>query len=69
MDTHLLRQAAHEIRQLRRTNEVLQAKVDTMDTLAAFLFATPPSRGVGMSEDIAWQLDRLVEKLNAKEGS
>jgi hypothetical protein len=69
MDKHLLLQAAAEIRELRRTNQILQAKVDTMDTLAAFLFSEPPRPSVGMAEDIAWKLDRAVEELNAKEGN
>ena len=56
-------QAMYKVRELRRRNEVLEAQVHTMDTLAAFLFAQPPSRGMGAEEDIA----RRIEKLLANE--
>lgn len=64
-----LAQAAAEIRGLRRANEVLQAKVDTMDLMAAMVFSTPPGRpSVGKGEDIAWKLDQEIAKIDAKPG-
>jgi len=63
-DRDLLQQAAAEIRRLRRENEVLGAKVDTMELLGEFVRAHPYLRGsIGMGEDIAWLLDRRIEEM------
>jgi hypothetical protein len=64
---NLLLQAQHEIIDLRRRNEVLQAKVDTMDLFALVLNTSPAHGSVGMAEDVAWALQREIdniEKLN-----
>lgn len=60
-----LTQAAHEIRSLRRTNEVLAAKVEVMDLFAAVLFAQAPRNSQGYGEDVAWKLEKLAEALRA----
>lgn len=66
---NVLAQASAEIKTLRRANEILQAKVDTMDLLAAMVFSVPPQqRSVGMGEDVAWRLDQEIAKLDAKPG-
>jgi hypothetical protein len=62
---HLFIAARMEILQLRRTNEVLQAKVDTMDTLTAFLFARVQERSQGMTVDVAWELQREIDAFDA----
>lgn len=66
MDKHLLLQAAAEIRQLRRVNEILQAKVDTMDLFAMVLVTQPTRQSIGMGEDIAWKLEREHENFTEK---
>lgn len=58
----VLAQAASKVRELRGRNQVLQAKVDTMDLLAAFLFAKPIEQSGGAEEDIAWRIDQLIRK-------
>ena len=65
----LLREGADEIRSLRRQNEILAAKVETVELMAVFLHARPPEhRGIGMSEDVAWKMTREADKL-AQEAS
>ena len=59
----LLQRAAEEIRILRRQNEVLRAKVDTMDLMATFLMTRPHLPGQGMAEDVAWLLDKKAQEL------
>lgn len=56
----LLKNAGTEIRALRHKNEILGAKVETMDTLAAFLFAKPNLRQSGASIDVAWEIERFL---------
>lgn len=62
---HLLLNAKHEIEQLRRRNEILQAKVDVVETFSAALLGPPSNRGAAI--DVAWQLQKEIEKLEAKE--
>lgn len=64
---NLLLHAQHEILDLRRRNEVLQAKVDTMDLFALVLRTTPQYLSVGMGEDVAWLIDKEVQEINRRE--
>ena len=65
----LLNDARNETLSLRRENEILRAKVDTMELLAGFLHAQLPVRNIGMTQDVAWMLQKEIDKLNAKEAS
>lgn len=65
----LLFEAKEEVVTLRRQNELLRARVDTMDLLAGFLHAQIPSRSVGMAEDVAWKLQKEIDSLKANEAS
>ena len=59
----VLSAAVVEIRTLRRRNEILQAKVDTME-LFALVFTSQPNYGVqGDAEDIAYAIDTLIIDL------
>ena len=58
MDKNTIRSAIHEIRQLRRTNEILGAQVHVIEVFSAALLGRP-SQGAGL--DIAWQLERELE--------
>ena len=55
-----------EIEVLRRRNEVLEAKVDTLDLVAALLFAQPRSSGRGMAPDIAWKMRGLADAIGVE---
>jgi hypothetical protein len=61
-----LRQATYEIIQLRRDNEVLRAKVQTMELLGQFLHAERPRQGESMVQDIVWALDRHAQRIEDK---
>ena len=58
-----LRQACHEITWLRRQNEVLSAKVQTMDLLGQFLNAQVHHRSEGAGIDAVWTMERLIQVL------
>lgn len=60
----LLEQARDEIRQLRRANEILGAKVEAFETAALFLRSTPAWPMMhGEAEDVTWKLDREIDRL------
>jgi hypothetical protein len=62
-----MRMAIDQLRELRHANEVLRARVETMDLLGAFVLAIPPQqRGQGMGEDAAWLLQRELDRMQPK---
>lgn len=56
----LLQSARFEIAQLRRENEILSARVSTMEVFAAALGLKGSPQT--MMVDILWQIDRELEK-------
>ena len=52
----MLRQAMHEIRELRRRNEILSAQVMVVEAFHAALLGPP--RGMGASPDLCWEIER-----------
>lgn len=63
-DQMLLRRGAAEIRQLRHENEILRAKVETMDLMAAMLFARPATGNGGtVSLDVVVELENRSDAL------
>lgn len=66
---NLLLHAQSEILSLRRRNEVLQAKVDTMDLFALVLRTQPAFQSVGMGEDVAWLIDKEVQEIDRREAA
>lgn len=59
----IMREAAVEIRQLRRKNEVLNAKVETFEGCMVLLHASPPNYSVPCSPDVAYALDMQINKM------
>lgn len=57
--------AMHEIKQLRRTNEILAAKVSVVDAFAAACGLRRD--GFGVSEDIAWALEQKIQEMTTAE--
>lgn len=58
-DANLMRDAAADIEQLRRRNEILEARVEVMDLFAWVLGSKPPEpQSVGMAVDVADKLRR-----------
>lgn len=62
----LLRWAREELSRLRRSNEVLAAKVSGFE-MAHRLFAAWPSTGetVGMGEDVVWRIEKKLAESEA----
>jgi hypothetical protein len=56
----LLRQAQHEIRQLRQRNEILTAQMFVVEAFHAALLGPP--RGQGVSPDLTWEIERHLER-------
>lgn len=54
--------AIREIRSLRRENELLRARVETMELFAVVLNTKPSYREHGASIDVAWKLEQEIEK-------
>jgi sulfate adenylyltransferase subunit 1 (EFTu-like GTPase family) len=63
----LLNDAKHEILSLRRQNEILRAKVEVMDLFACVLHTQPAQREQGMAIDVAWQLDKEIDRLKSEQ--
>jgi hypothetical protein len=57
--------ARQEIIQLRRANEILQAQMAVVDVFAAALGLEKGQ--MGMSPDVAWELQREIERLESEE--
>lgn len=60
----LMGRAIDEINTLRHRNEILEAKVQTMDLFALVLRTEPKYPSQGYGEDIAWKMQRYLD--NAK---
>lgn len=66
-DTQKLFQSAlDEIGALRRQNELLAAKVETMDLLGCLLNSSPARTGGGMAPDVAYALRIKIEELKGR---
>ncbi len=63
-DMELLQSALQEIRALRHDNEIMRAKVDTMNILACALGMRPS--GGAMHPDIAWQIEKRLAEIAAE---
>jgi hypothetical protein len=55
--------AKHEIDRLSRRNEVLEAQVHVVEAFSAALFGPPRSSGATI--DVAWELQKKIDELNA----
>lgn len=65
--TELLTNAMHEIRNVRRENEILRAKVEVMDLFACVLMTQPARQSQGMSPDVAWALEKKITELASED--
>lgn len=63
----LLTAAQNEIHALRRRSEILSAKVDMIELFALVFNSTPARSGGGMAEDVAWKLQKEIDKITEKE--
>jgi len=65
----LLQDLVNEIDALRRTNQILQAKVDTMELFASIHRTMPAGRAEGFAPDIAWEARKKIAELEEAERS
>lgn len=63
---NLLKRGQETILRLRRANEILGAKVETMETMRLFLMSEPRLPGTGAEVDIAWEMGRAADELEAE---
>jgi len=63
----LLNEAAQEIHQLRRRNEILAAKVEVMDSFMCVLHTKPAEHVETAAPDVAWQLSQAAEAIKANQ--
>lgn len=63
-ELELLKQAAAEIRTLRSQNQLMSARLDVFDSMMAVLHTDVARKSQGMSEDIAWKIDKFVDTQN-----
>lgn len=61
----LLLKAKEEITALRRLNDILAAKVETMELFATVLHTKPAFRSSAASEDICWEINNYLRDLDA----
>lgn len=69
MDIRLLIDAQQEILALRRRNELLEAKVSTMELFGLALKTLPASQSRVETVDIAWKLARAIEEAAKAEAA
>ncbi len=62
----LLKEAEAQILRLRRTNEILSAKMEVFDSLICVLHTAPASRSQGAEEDIAWRLRQTITGMELR---
>ena len=65
----LMRAAAAEIRHLRNQNMIMSTRLNMYDQMMALFHAEVPRNGVGMSEDIAWAIDKHIEQKEKSQGA
>jgi len=58
-----LHEAKQTILQLRRTNEILSAKVEVMNLFATVLHTQPAYNSQSMSPDVCWEIDNRLKEL------
>jgi hypothetical protein len=63
-DYQLLLLAKHEILELRRRNEVLSAKVETMELFDRAISAQVSIRPLRYSEDFVWRIEKRLNELD-----
>ena len=59
----LLNEARAEIQGLRRSNEILTAKVEVMDAFMCVLHTRPAEQTRGATPDVAWELTKRITEI------
>ena len=61
-EVQMLREAANEIRSLRRQNELMSARLEVFDSMMAVLHTPIATKSQGMSPDLVWQIEKFLDK-------
>jgi len=59
-EIELLKQASGEIKQLRKENELMGARLDMFDKMMTLFHTEPNRRGKGMSPDLVFEIDKFI---------
>ncbi len=60
-EIELLKNAAMEIKILRRQNELKSARLDMFDSVMKLLHTKPAMESQGMSPDLVWEIEKFIE--------
>jgi hypothetical protein len=63
----LLKEASAQIKNLRRHNELLSARLGGFDDALLLLRTPAVFQGQGMSEDLTWKIDKHVAAMEVEE--
>ena len=66
-ELQLLKEATFEIKNLRRENELMRARLDMFDAMNAILHTQVAIRSQGMSLDLVWQIEKFVASKEAEQ--
>ena len=61
-ELQMLREAANEIKTLRRQNELMSARLEVFDSMMAVLHTDIARKNQGMSPDLVWEIEKYLEK-------
>lgn len=61
-ELEMLREAANEIRSLRRQNELMSARLDVFDSMMAVLHTPIAIKSQGASPDLVWKIEKYLDK-------
>ncbi len=61
-ELQMLRSAVNEIKDLRRRNELMSARLDVFDSMMAVLHTPIATKSQGMSPDLCWEIERYLDK-------
>lgn len=60
-ELELLGRANAEIKNLRRQNELMNARLEMFDSINAILHTQVASKSQGMSPDLVWEIDKFIQ--------
>lgn len=60
----LLNQSVSEIKQLRKHNELMAARLDVFDKMMLLLNTAPNYQSQGQTIDLVWQIEKFTQSIN-----
>ncbi len=56
-----LQRASSEIKELRRENEIMRARLDMFDSMNLIFHTRPNQENRGMSPDLVYEIEKFIE--------